>query len=353
MNLFRLFAYPVEPQRTAPPEAFVDPVGSRIDWTAELEGALAAALAAARRMTSVDLRLDTDPRNRTSEVRDAVMRFAFEYQHASAEAAATALARRLSASMDERSKPCLFLAAAYRDSAPAPQRQVALWIFPRDEAFRFHAMTIELLNDIFSRSSRLRKLALFEGRQIRSHFITAQALDFQASEIDEVARFWIDRFLDAQLSISDEAGTRLLAQAISRVSEGELSLDEREQLQAAAIAVRTMPQPRWSLEEFANQMLSGDLRTRFLAEAPNDETRRSVFGFERTVFEDSLRTRIFRLDSGVTVYSPIEQVGQSVHVVRTRGAVAAAEDVVSANARGERLRVEGAVVSDKMSKRRA
>jgi SAM-dependent methyltransferase len=33
MNLFRLFAYPVEPPRTAPDGDFLDLVGSRIDWT--------------------------------------------------------------------------------------------------------------------------------------------------------------------------------------------------------------------------------------------------------------------------------------------------------------------------------
>lgn len=352
MRLFRLYAYPVEPQRTVAPDEFVDPIGSRIDWTPELEGALSAALAAARRMTTVDLRLDTAPGRRTSDVRDAVMGFAFQNRHETAEEAAVNLARRLSVSMDERSKSCLFLAAAYRESTSAPRRRVALWIFPRDEAFRFHQMTIELLNDIFSRSSKLRKLALFDGNQIRSHFTTAQVLDFQAGGVDEVARFWIDRFLDAQLSISDEAGTRLLAQTISRLSEAELTSNQREQLQAAAIAVRTMPRNRWSLEQFATQMLSDELRASFLKEAPNDESRRSVFGFERQVFEDSLRTRIFRLDGGVTVYSPLEQVGSTVQVVRAGGDVAEAT-APGANARGERLRVEGTVVSDRMSKRRA
>jgi hypothetical protein len=351
MDLFRLYAYPVEPQRTVREEEFVAPGGSRIDWSADLEAALAAALGAARGMTTVDLRLDTDPQVRSSPIRDAVMRFGFEYQHSAAERSARELASHLSRSMDERSKPCLFLAAAYRESAADGRRRVALWIFPRDEAFRFHAMTIELLNDVFSRSSRLRKLALFDGRNVRTNFLQAQVLDFQAGGVDEVARFWIDRFLDAQLSISDEAGTRLLATTISRVSETELTVPAREQLQIAALAVRTMPQRRWSLEQFANRMLSGELRDAFLAAAPNDESRRSVFGFQRQVFEDSLRTRIFRLDTGVTVLSPLEEVGQTVQVVRQQASTSDAES--DGNARGERLTVEGTVVSDRMSKRRA
>jgi hypothetical protein len=69
------------------------------------------------------------------------------------------------------------------------------------------------------------------------------------------------------------------------------------------------------------------------------------------VFDDSLRTRIFRLDSGVTVYSPIGEVGQSVRVTR-EGATAPVGDRADGNVSGERLRVEGTVVEDKLSRRR-
>jgi hypothetical protein len=279
------------------------------------------------------------------------MSFGFDAEDV-AETSARDLATRLSTSMDDRSKHCLFLAAAYRVNADAPMRRVALWIFPQDEAFRLGAMTIELLDDIFSRTSTLRKLALFEGRQIRNGFITARVLDFQAGGFGEVADFWIERFLDAQLSISDEAGTRLLARTIARVSDHALSPQEREQLQGAAIAVRTMPAPRWSLEGFANQMLGGNLRDLFLAEAPNDESRQSVFGLERAVFDDSLRTRVFLLDSGVTVYSPIGEVGESVRVTQVEETETAGEERAAGNASGERLLVEGNVVEDKLSRRR-
>lgn len=350
VELFRLYAFPVVPQRTMPPEDFVAPVGSRIAWTTELEAALTSALAAARSMTTVDLRVDTTPGARTSDVRDCVMTFAFGEEELAA-ASASRLAARLSSSMDDRSKPGLFLAAAYCN-AEGPRRQVALWIFPQEEAFRLSEATIELLNDIFSRTSNLRKLARFEGQNVRSGFITARVLDFQAAAIDEVARFWIERFLDAQLSISDEAGTRLLAQAIASVSDRALTPEEREQLQAAAIAIRTMPAARWSLEQFANQMLSDPLRETFLSEAPNDESRQSVFRLNRDVLDDSLRTRIFRLESGVTVYAPLGDV-EGVRVTRVSPVDdAGAGEEAGRNVVGERLEVEGTVVEDKLSRRR-
>jgi hypothetical protein len=126
------------------------------------------------------------------------MQVGFAARGAHAEAAAAELAARLSQAMENRSPACLFLAAGYRDSAAAPVREVTLWIFPRDDAFRFRsrAHAIELLSDVFSRTSRLRKLALFDGRNLRTDFLEADVLDFQAGGIGGVAEFWIERFLE-------------------------------------------------------------------------------------------------------------------------------------------------------------
>ena len=48
---------------------------------------------------------------------------------------------------------------------------------------------LDLLNDSFSRNSRQRKLALFEGQNLQNHFLKADVLDFQAAGAGEVARF--------------------------------------------------------------------------------------------------------------------------------------------------------------------
>src|SRR5690349_21762821 len=129
MALFRLYAYSVEPQRTVSEADFVAPAGGAVATGAALRSALDAALGTARaeRPTSVSLRVDPDPKVRTSPIRDAVMQVAFAVRTESAEAAAEGLAERLSRAMDNRSPACLFLAAAYRESAATPSREVALW----------------------------------------------------------------------------------------------------------------------------------------------------------------------------------------------------------------------------------
>jgi hypothetical protein len=349
MPLFRLYGYLVEPQRTVAEDEFIAPVGGAIDLSAELRGALDAALAGARRedLTRVSLRVDPDPAVRTSALRDATMRLGFASRAAQAEAAATALATRLSQAMDNRSPDCLFLAAAYRDSAAARLREVALWIFPRDESFRFRwaAHAIDLLNDSFSRSSRLRKLALFSGRNLRTDFLEADVLDFQARGIGGVAEFWIERFLEAGLTITPDAGTRLLADAFRQAARADLAYDEREQLQAALMAVRNMPARRFSLEQVANEFLDPAVAEPFVSAAPNPESARSLFRLNRDLFDRTVNYRVFRLDTGVWVSAPLDEVGQSVQV---EPAPAAAADEA---ARGERLRVEGNVVQERLRAR--
>jgi hypothetical protein len=251
--------------------------------------------------------------------------------------------------MDNRSPSCLFLAAAYRDNAAAPTREVALWIFPRDDAFRFrsHAHAIELLSDVFSRTSRLRKLALFGGRSLRTDFLDAEVLDFQAGGIGGVAEFWIERFLEAGLAITPDVGSRMLAEAFRQAAQADLSYAQREQLQAALLAVRNRPPQRSSLERIAADFLSSEVAASFLAAAPNRESARSMFQLNRDVFDRSVNYRVFRLHTGVWVSSPLDEIGQSVTVTRARGAAA---DVAGPR---ERVRVEGTVVEDKLSSRRA
>jgi hypothetical protein len=353
MPLFRLFAYSVEPQRTVAEADFVAPVGGAIEFAAELRAALETALAAARaerRTTRVSLRVDPTPGVRTSAVREAVLRLAFAARTSQAEAAASELAARLSRAMDHRSPECLFLAAAYRDSAAAPSREVALWIFPRDDAFRFRsqAQAIDLLNDVFSRTSRLRKLALFRGRELRTDYLEADVLDFQAGGIGGVAEFWIERFLEAGLTITPDAGTRILADAFRQAAQADLSYAQREQLQAALMAVRNVPERRFSLEQVAEEFLAPEVAEPFRAAAPNVESARSLFRLNRELFDRTVNYRVFRLDTGVWVSAPLEEIGQSVHVEPEP-----ADVVGAAGAPGERVRVEGSVVQDKLSARRA
>lgn len=335
MVLFRVHAYAVEPQRTAgdtrPPE------GGAVAVNADIRAALEQAARASRLETRTLIDFNVDQDTRTCETRDLIMRFSFRGP-AEARAAAVNLATRLSEAMDLRSTPCLFIAAAEREGT---NRRTTLWTFPRDEAFQFRGgrttASIRLLTDIFSRTSRLRKAALFEGRQRRADFLSGRVLDFQAATSSRVAAdFWISRFLGALFSIQGDAGTRLLASCLRRAYDNAQTQQPKEDLYAATVAVRRSPRRRWSLRDFADNYLGREARALFLDSAPNEETISSTFEFRRETFDRTLNFRIFHLDTDVWVSAPIRQIGRSV--------------TLSEN--DSRLSCEGRIVEDMLRTRR-
>jgi hypothetical protein len=336
MELFRLHAYAVSPLRTTDDDGELP--GGAVDINAELRATIEDNTRAARfeRRTSVDFVFDTD--TRSNEVRQHLLNFAFG-EGATAKSAGVALASRLAHAMDRRSTACLFIPAAMRART---RRRVSLWTFPRDEAFQFRqdatGPSIQVVTNIFSQSSTLRKAALFDGRNARSDFLGGKALDFQANSVSrDLADFWIKRFLTCQFGIHDEAGTRLLARTVRKAYELCASLNAKEQLYAAIMAIRSSPRRRVSLRDFANRYLDGEARDQFLSAAP-EENAGSTFDFKRELFDQALKFRVFRLSSDVFVSSPVTEIGRSVHVRGTQT---------------RRLSCEGEIVDEQMRSRHA
>lgn len=313
MDLFRVHAFAVDPTRTT--ELRTAPEGGRIDITPALENALASIYETARFDRRAVVDFDLDPDSGTNEVRDAVMQYAFGEDQAVDDAAAD-MALMLSEAMDLRSKPNLFALTALREG---DQRRVVLWMFPRDSAFQFDldngTADLEVLSDIFSQTSRLRKAARFEGGHTPSEFIRGRVLDFQTSyEALDIADFWMFHFLQCKFGLVGEAGSRLLADAFRDAMDEAKTMGDKEKLFAAIMAVKDASKDRWSIAEIADTFLPEHLREAFLDFIPNQENRTSRFELDKEVLDSVLKFRIFSLDTGVFVSSPLDEVGESVQV---------------------------------------
>jgi hypothetical protein len=316
MELFRIYAFAVTPQRTTDEKSL--PSGGAFSVNDEIRGALDKLYASSKLATqaTADFRVDGDDnlRQRKHAVRELVMNFAFGAT-AQARLAAHTLAARLGDSMDERSPPTLLLLSACRDGV---KRRATIWAFPQDEAFQFRSgknrATIRLLNDIFSRSSRLRKAALFEGNQRRTDFWSGRVLDLQTTGgFGKGADYWIGTFLDCRLGLEGEAGTRLLVQHLRQTYESLDDHDGRDQLYSAMVAIRTSPKQTWSLRQFASHFLTGEAKKAFIASVPQELAYLS-FKFDRRAFEGKLNFRIFRLEDDVYVSAPFGAIGNSVQI---------------------------------------
>ena len=332
MQLFRLFAFTVHPSRTSATPTQID--GGAIPIDGKLRRLIDDSIQAADFPSALSVAFAVDEATRTNPTRDAAISLAFDPTRQAGLTAAR-LATALSASMDARSHACLFIIGVLEE---ADRRAVTLWAFPRDEAFRFASRggthAIEILTDVFSRTSRLRKAALIEGRHLRNEFNTAKVLDFQAGKsTDAVANYWTAIFLLCILAIASDTGTRLLARAITRAYDASPSPVDKEQLFAAMVSVRTATRQRWSLIDFADYYLAGDAQANFLKAVPNTESLASPFDFNRELFEAVVHFRVFQLDTGVYVSSPPTEVGRSVRVTADDSPV---------------LTCQGRIVSDKL-----
>lgn len=311
--LLRLYAFSVAPG--------VVEQGGPVATTSEMQRALLDAYDKARLDRALPVSLVVDTTTRTCETRDYMMAIGFGTTPAS-NAAADALARRLADSMDGRSTPCLLVASATGEGA-GTSRHVMVWTFPRDEAFQLssRANRVKLLDDVFSRSSKLRKAASFEGRKGKTQFLAGRVLDYQANATDRfIADYWVDRFLGAQLQMGSDEGTRFLATTL-RVANDALVGDPiaQEQIHAAIIAVRHDKKERWSLRDFSGRYLTGAAATAFRAAAPNADALGALFDFDRGRFDDLVQFRIYRLDTGVLVSAPFSEVGVSVNLEEQDG----------------------------------
>jgi len=315
MELFRLHAYAVFPQRGST-QAY-QPDGGSVAVNDALRQVIEENLDSANFGSRTRVDFDVNTSTRTNEVRDLVLQYAFG-EPAAARAAAVSLTRRLANAMDLRSTPCLFIPAAMREGET---RTVTLWTFPQDEALRLRrhrsGPSIQVLTDIFSNTSRLRKAAQFSGRSLRNHFLSGRVLDFQANHVSkDVADFWINRFLQCRFGLAGDAGTRLLARAVRKAYDECEDLKDKEDLYTAVMAMRRSPHKRLSLEDFADRYLetSGTAHSVFLGAIPNQESLTATFDFQTDVFDKTLHFRIFHLDTGVLVSSPLTEIGESVRI---------------------------------------
>lgn len=313
MNLLRVYAFAVIPQRKA--DTPTAPTGGSITINADIQTALDDAFRKAKldQQDAIDFRVD--PTSRTCESRDLVVELAFGNPR-KAKSVATKIAARLGTSMDERSPSALLVLAASQDNGNT--RRTTIWAFPRDESFQFRSnksgVVVKLLQDTFSRNSRLRKAAMFEGHNTKSDFLSGRVLDYQAASSRKAADYWIDLFLDCTLGLKGEAGTKILARCLQTAFASSEDPAVRENLYAAMMTARHANWRRMSLKKFARDHLNDDAKPLFLDASPNDETKGSMFDFKKDVFDRTLNFRVFHLEDNVYVSAPFGTIGKSVKV---------------------------------------
>lgn len=310
-TLLNAHAYEVAPRQAASFQ------GGNVGADPQLEQQLNEAYDAGRldNVTAVSLIVDPTPSSRTSHVREALRALA----HGTATEAGSAaleLAQRLGRSLDNRSKPCLLVASTHATSRSAEPR-VVLWTFPRQSVFSLglggRRPKIRI-NQAFVRESYLRKAAVFSGGKAKTDFLTGRVLDKQALGTDRsVADLWISKFLEARLQMTPTEGTRLLARAL-RHAHDQFQDDPiaQSEIHAAILGIRASNAANISIDSIANQYLSPTVATAVRSVGRNDDAATAAFQLDKTLFDQQIQFRIYRLDNGVWVSAPFDQLGDGV-----------------------------------------
>lgn len=312
LKLVRVHAYQLSPRRTAATPAAV--VGGKFPISTAIRNSLDDLFVKSGLATQaeVDFRAGAGTTIGTHPVRGLLLNFSF----GGASAAATAsqqLSEKLADSMDYRSPPALLMMTCLKNGS---QRRTIMWAFPQESGFQFRSgntgARIRLLKDIFSHSSRLRKAALFEGRNRPSGFVSGRIIDHQAvGSSGAGADYWVDKFLECQFALSGIMGTRRLAGYLRSAHDSLSSQGDKDQVFSAIVAIRTSPTNNWTYQRVANRFLSGPAQAEFLSRIPARE-RTLAFSFDRNEFENRLNFRVFQTHQGIYISAPFGAVGTTV-----------------------------------------
>jgi hypothetical protein len=306
--LQRAYASHIQPGKAAAPPLTPDCYPLKLE--AEFrEVVTAAAVRAARYpMTAITFRMEDD---RSHPVREHVMKLAFG-QTRTPLAAMSDLAARLSGHTDNRMGPALMLTTIEEDLA---RRRVTMFLFPEQDTFTLKTLREEAILErlrAFVLRSKLRKVARFEGKNIDSHFIQGEVVDLLiGSDPRSAADYWVDAFLDAEFSINDQKGTRLIASALKAVFN-LASAEDKQAVMEAATSLMANRRQTWSLNKVADRLIPDSLRESFLSHAPNDQTATSEFYLDKDLLRQQINYRVFQLQTGVWVSAPFSEVGETV-----------------------------------------
>lgn len=339
MDLFRVHAYEVKPQRLTGSTA---PRGGSVAFDDDFKGVLAEYLTKSKLKTqpTVNLRHRKDANHAAGHfLRGQMLEYCFSSATA-AKGAAVKIAEKLSKSTDGRSDSTLLMFAAYSQGTV---RRLVMWAFPKEEPFHFSMSgkqaRVKILKDAFSRSSTYKKGALVEGENTDTSFWSAHVIDRQAEKSHGTAAdYWVSLFLDSTPSLSGKAGTRLLAICLRKTHESLSDQVDKDQVATAIVAIRACTNRRWSLQKFATDYLTDNAKRVFLEHTPS-ESRTAVFSLDKEEFSERLSFRVFRTQDNVMVAAPFSTIGKSLTV----------QDTLSERT----IKYEGVVVSEKVRSQNA
>lgn len=313
-EIFRLFAFQVEPKQE---DGFIGgAIGLNSGITRTLEGAyISEKVEAAAEIT---LHIATDPNlKRAHYLRETMILLAFNADPKKRKAAALAIVTRLGQSMDNRSPKENLLIISVHYTTKLNRVRVVLWTFPQEEVFRLDVSKSNnlILQEAFVQKSNFRKIASFEGENDRVGFLKGRVLDPQSgARTDDIAHFWLEKFLYAKLAIGGKEGVRILSKALSDSHNKASSVEAKDEFLNAIVALGSYNAAKVSIKSVGSEFLDPIQQKLLRSQVMNEETYETEFDFDKTLFRTKFPREIYELQGGVIVSKPMTMTGDATSI---------------------------------------
>jgi hypothetical protein len=238
-----------------------------------------------------------------------------------------------------------FLLLGNEDSA----HKIVLSRFPADTGIlaerKKGALQVEFVEQIFMKSAKTYKAALYTGKAIDSEFWSGYLIDRQiAAAQDDVAHYWIRDFLQSDFMTTSKAGSKRLAVALKEASKTVDSLQTKQEILAAMALTRNFYGRTVSIRDLSARLnLSAPARTAIENQVENDALLTDTFVLDSAEFQRHAAYASVELDQGAILTAPADRFDECF----TR------EQILNVN-NEERFRftAEGRIVDERLKSRR-
>ncbi|MEM8771771.1 MAG: hypothetical protein AAGD92_08995 [Pseudomonadota bacterium] len=224
-------------------------------------------------------------------------------------AAARKIATRLeSVTTNRSSQGLLFLASGKKASS----HKVVVARFPAEEGIRANQgkgkLTLEFLEEVFLKSHRTYKSALFVDSSLTGGFWSGWAVDKQLNSQDtEMSNYWITDFLAGDFKNTAAAGSKMLATALREASKIAENIEVQNEIASAATLAKKLAGKMTSVNQFAKEFgLSDTALALIRKQFPKPSQLDVSFQLDISEFQRHAPRRTMRFNNGASVSADTE-----------------------------------------------
>lgn len=199
-------------------------------------------------------------------------------------------------------------------------KKIVISRFPADQGIlaetKGNTLTIEFVQQVFMKSAKNYKSALYKGSSFDSDFWTGHLVDKQLNlKYSEVAHYWIHNFLDSDFKTTAKAGSRRIALALKDATKKTDDLKVKEEIISCIKLLQNAAEENISINSIVERFhLSDKASNLIISEIPNSQLIYDEFRFDLEEFKNIAAYKSVELDQGQIVTAPADIFDECINI---------------------------------------